>query len=192
MYVEYCSEDGRPYVGPYSYRTDGGYVYEQHPAYLETRPAYYHDFAYDNPSSSSSSTNPRTPSRLLAGHRRTPSNVSNASSTNTSSSNVNPSFRLDDDEFSTPSRSARHFADTCPTEYYYMRQNSDTDRPGTLELSGRQLRSGMRKYSYSPAKPPSGWGSGAGTPTNPTPPDSLTSEDSSYVSAKEGSFSRVR
>jgi len=32
---------------------------------------------------------------------------------------------------------------------------------------------------------------GAGTPTNPTPPDSLTSEDSSYVSAKEGSYSSV-
>lgn len=34
-----------------------------------------------------------------------------------------------------------------------------------------------------------------GTPTNPTPPDSLTSEDSSYVSAKESSsnsVSRVR
>lgn len=33
-----------------------------------------------------------------------------------------------------------------------------------------------------------------GTPTNPTPPDSLTSEDSSYVSAKDGQISigRVR
>jgi len=34
--------------------------------------------------------------------------------------------------------------------------------------------------------------SGSGTPTNPTPPDSLTSEDSSYVSAKDSQISRVR
>ena len=32
----------------------------------------------------------------------------------------------------------------------------------------------------------------SGTPTNPTPPDSLTSEDSSYVSAKDSQLSRVR
>ena len=34
-----------------------------------------------------------------------------------------------------------------------------------------------------------GGGSGCGTPTNPTPPDSLHSEDSSYVSAKDSSHS---
>lgn len=165
----------------------------------------YH--AYDNPSSSvsSSSTNPRTPSRLAfgGGHRRTPSNVSNASSTNTSSSNINPSFRLEDEDsqYSTPSRS-RLYDCEYPSSLspYYVRQNSapaESDRPGTLELTSR-MRSGMRKYNYSPnnssCKPPSGsgWGSGAGTPTNPTPPDSLTSEDSSYVSAKDSSSSRVR
>ena len=205
MYLEYCTEDGRPvpYMGQYVYRADSSYVYEP---YLDSRAVYpvnavSYPHAYDNPSSSSSSTNPRTPSRLF-GHRRTPSNVSNASSTNTSSSNINPSFRLEDEEvvvvapqYATPSRS-RHYPDA--TEYvpggYYLRQNSapplDTDpmRPGTL-----QLRSGVRKFSYAPAsKPPSGWGSGAGTPTNPTPPDSLTSEDSSYVSTKDGTFSRVR
>lgn len=35
--------------------------------------------------------------------------------------------------------------------------------------------------------------SGGNTPTNPTPPDSLTSDDSSYISAKDsnnGSVSR--
>ena len=36
----------------------------------------------------------------------------------------------------------------------------------------------------------SGGGSGGGTPTNPTPPDSMHSEDSSYVSAKETSSSQ--
>ncbi|XP_059482536.1 mitogen-activated protein kinase kinase kinase 10-like isoform X2 [Neocloeon triangulifer] len=221
--VEYSLEDGRtvPYLGQYVYRGDSSYLYdprEPHHAatYLETRPTYGADYvntgvhfvdgyhAYDNPSSSvsSSSTNPRTPSRLFSGHRRTPSNVSNASSTNTSSSNVNPSFRLEDEDsqYSTPSRS-RHFEPAPPSEYtpYYLRQNSaplDSDRPGTLELSGQRLRSQLRKYSNygssSASKPPSGWGSGAGTPTNPTPPDSLTSEDSSYVSAKESTSSRVR
>ncbi|CAB3363084.1 Hypothetical predicted protein [Cloeon dipterum] len=231
MPVEYALEDGRPvtYLSQYMYRGDSSYLYEPREgshhaaAYIDARvpplgagyapPEYvnthyvdgYH--AYDNPSSSvsSSSTNPRTPSRLFSGgHRRTPSNVSNASSTNTSSSNVNPSFRLEDEDsqYSTPSRS-RHFETSATGEYtpFYLRQNSaplESDRPGTLELSSsRTLRSQLRKYSQygsggSAAKPPSGWGSGAGTPTNPTPPDSLTSEDSSYVSAKESTSSRVR
>ncbi|XP_065348084.1 uncharacterized protein slpr isoform X5 [Cloeon dipterum] len=231
MPVEYALEDGRPvtYLSQYMYRGDSSYLYEPREgshhaaAYIDARvpplgagyapPEYvnthyvdgYH--AYDNPSSSvsSSSTNPRTPSRLFSGgHRRTPSNVSNASSTNTSSSNINPSFRLEDEDsqYSTPSRS-RHFETSATGEYtpFYLRQNSaplESDRPGTLELSSsRTLRSQLRKYSQygsggSAAKPPSGWGSGAGTPTNPTPPDSLTSEDSSYVSAKESTSSRVR
>ncbi|KAH8245315.1 hypothetical protein KR032_008548 [Drosophila birchii] len=56
-----------------------------------------------------------------------------------------------------------------------------------------KLRSSLKKYN--------GAGNGStssqqGTPTNPTPPDSLTSDDSSYLSAKEGSIgsqhSRVR
>ncbi|XP_052850053.1 mitogen-activated protein kinase kinase kinase 11-like isoform X1 [Drosophila gunungcola] len=61
-------------------------------------------------------------------------------------------------------------------------------------LAGQsKLRSSLKKYN--------GGGNGStssqqGTPTNPTPPDSLTSDDSSYLSAKEGSIgsqhSRVR
>ncbi|KAH8266326.1 hypothetical protein KR026_010675 [Drosophila bipectinata] len=58
-----------------------------------------------------------------------------------------------------------------------------------------KLRSSLKKYNGG------GGGNGSvssqqGTPTNPTPPDSLTSDDSSYLSAKEGSIgsqhSRVR
>ncbi|XP_067124061.1 mitogen-activated protein kinase kinase kinase 11-like isoform X2 [Centruroides vittatus] len=55
--------------------------------------------AYDNPnsvisvSSSAQIVQPRTPQRIVYTHRRTPSNVSNASS---ASSNVNPSFHMDD------------------------------------------------------------------------------------------------
>ena len=55
---------------------------------------YGTDHAYDNPSSISSQSGTRTPQRFPVTHRRTPSNVSNASSTTTSGSNMNPSFRL--------------------------------------------------------------------------------------------------
>ncbi|XP_023717691.1 uncharacterized protein LOC111870002 [Cryptotermes secundus] len=90
---------------------------------------------------------------------------------------------------------------------FFSRQNShdsnasnvvDT-RPGTLEVGGgTRLRSSLKRYNYTPvqgSRTVGGGGSsssgGADTPTNPTPPDSLTSEDSSYVSAKEGSYSSV-
>ncbi|XP_070144049.1 probable serine/threonine-protein kinase yakA [Drosophila kikkawai] len=66
--------------------------------------------------------------------------------------------------------------------------------PLAVVSSGQsKLRSSLKKYN--------GAGNGStssqqGTPTNPTPPDSLTSDDSSYLSAKEGSIgsqhSRVR
>lgn len=69
------------------------------------------------------------------------------------------------------------------------------ERPGNLglELAPTKLRSSLKKYKKSSA---SGGSSGGGTPTNPTPPESLTSEtDSSYMSARDassGSQSRVR
>lgn len=201
-----------------------GYQLHHHP----------HTGAYDNPSVSSvsSSTNsitPRTPSRLCSSgsaanhtpyeHRRTPSNVSNASSSNNSSSNVNPSFRLEDEgEYSQYNTPTHHYYASqqrrgMDYEYspspppFFSRQNShdsnasnvvDT-RPGTLEVGGgTRLRSSLKRYNYTPvggSRAGGGGGSsssgGAGTPTNPTPPDSLTSEDSSYVSAKEGSYSSV-
>jgi hypothetical protein len=193
-----------------------------------------HTGAYDNPSVSSvsSSTNsitPRTPSRLCSSggatnhtpyeHRRTPSNVSNASSSNNSSSNVNPSFRLEDEgeysQYNTPThhyypsqqRRGIDYEYTPPPPPFFTRQNSHDSnassvvdiRPGTLEVGGgTRLRSSLKRYNYTPvggSRTGGGGGSsssgGAGTPTNPTPPDSLTSEDSSYVSAKEGSYSSV-
>lgn len=161
----------------------------------------YH--AYDNPStsvsSSSTSTNPRTPSRLNLHHRRTPSSVSNASTT--SSSNINPSFKLEDEgdsSYSTPTHRSGHLEllpGPAPPPRV-SRQNShdaerSTDRPGSLDLPRHHhTRSSLRKYNYSlgrsSPKPRSGsGGSGGGTPTNPTPPDSMTSEDSSYVSAPD-------
>ncbi|XP_066985180.1 mitogen-activated protein kinase kinase kinase 10-like isoform X2 [Macrobrachium rosenbergii] len=160
----------------------------------------YH--AYDNPStsvsSSSTSTNPRTPSRMNFQHRRTPSSVSNAS---TSSSNINRSFRLEDEgdsSYSTPTHRSGHYeihGGPAPPPRV-SRQNSHEmdriDRPGSLDLP-RHQRSSLKKYNYnygrSSPKPRSdrsgSGGSGGGTPTNPTPPDSMTSEDSSYVSAPD-------
>lgn len=156
---------------------------------------YATDYAYDNPSSVSSGS--RTPQRLpLQTHKRTPSNVSNTSSTTTSGSNVNPSFRLEDETSYTPTHYARR-----PIEYDYSsnfsRQNSfdsNFERPTTLETTGfTKLRSSLkRNNNYQSSQSHSV--SGGNTPTNPTPPDSLTSDDSSYVSAKDSnsSVSRVR
>ena len=221
---------------PELYRTDsyftGGLYSAVHYADRLYPDFLHHPGAYDNPSISSvsSSTNsitPRTPSRHgTAGnhtpyeHHRTPSNVSNASSNN-SSSNVNPSFRLEDEgdysQYNTPThhyylpqqrRGVDYEYTPPPPPPYFSRQNShdsnasttgDT-RPGTLEVSGgTRLRSSLKRYNYTTSiggsRTVGGGGSsssgGAGTPTNPTPPDSLTSEDSSYVSAKEGSYSSV-
>lgn len=88
------------------------------------------------------------------------------------------------------------------------------DRPSSLSFdnSCTKLRSSLKKHSLSGSSrttPNYANGSNcvssgifgmpsqhkATTPTNPTPPDSLTSEDSTYLSAKDGSISsqsRVR
>lgn len=102
----------------------------------------------------------------------------------------------------TPSKQCNSEFSWKTTEYtprdFYPRQNSQEntvqERPGSLGLelgTTTKLRSSLKKYN---SQKKSGSGSGGGTPTNPTPPDSLTSEDSSYVSAKDssGSGSRVR
>ncbi|XP_011153260.1 mitogen-activated protein kinase kinase kinase 11 isoform X4 [Harpegnathos saltator] len=173
--------------------------------------------AYDNPSSMNSPARPV--SRLLPyTHHRTSSNVSNASTS--SQSNVNPTFRLEDEDdygvyspvpyYQRPSNVISNLASTYGSsilnhEYgspLLTRQNSHDsssnsgDRPSNLEVITR-LRSSLKRSSYSynsPSKSVSKNNSGSGTPTNPTPPDSLTSEDSSYVSAKDSQISigRVR
>ncbi|XP_074097996.1 mitogen-activated protein kinase kinase kinase 11 isoform X2 [Cotesia typhae] len=188
-------------------------------------PTDYHDrmleypefpHAYDNPSTINSLVRPssRLPNYT---HHRTSSNVSTTSTS--SQSNINPSFRLDDES---------DYALYSPTHYYQRSQNvlsniglsytgvnhdytaspqyltrqnshdsnpNSSDRPSNLEVVTR-LRSSLKRsnYSYNSPKSTSKNNSGSGTPTNPTPPDSLTSEDSSYVSAKDSqiSISRVR
>jgi len=172
--------------------------------------------AYDNPSSMNSPARPV--SRLLPyTHHRTSSNVSNASTS--SQSNVNPTFRLEDEDdyvyspvsyYQRSSNVISNLASTYGTgiinhEYgspLLTRQNSHDSNSGERSTSNLEmvtrLRSSLKRSSYnpygSPSKSVSKNNSGSGTPTNPTPPDSLTSEDSSYVSAKDSqiSISRVR
>lgn len=206
-----CQNEGSAHclgccIRPDAYRaeTNLGFNYGaqvEHPVYTgygsdysggSTLYGYSTDYAYDNPSSVSSGI--RTPQRLPAAHMRTPSNVSSTSSNTASGSNVNPSFRLDDEGciFSTPT----HYIRKPDYDYGigFSRQNSyestnSNERPNTLETTGSttKLRSSLKRNNYQT-------GSGGNTPTNPTPPDSLASDDSSYVSAKESnsSVSRVR
>ncbi|KAL6431370.1 hypothetical protein ACFW04_007183 [Cataglyphis niger] len=192
---------------------------EYHDRMLEC-PEFPH--AYDNPSSINNSARPVSSRLLPYTHHRTSSNVSNASTS--SQSNVNPTFRLEDEDdygmyspvpyYQRSSNVISSLVSTYGTnilnhEYgspLLTRQNSHSDsnsnsgeRPSNLEVVTR-LRSSLKRSSYSsnpygsPSKSVSKNNSGSGTPTNPTPPDSLTSEDSSYVSAKDSqiSISRVR
>lgn len=178
---------------------------------------YTTDYAYDNPSSLSSHSHSqslsgsRTPQRIVIhSHKRTPSNVSNASSTTTSGSNVNPSFRLEDEVIYTPTHySKRQQQQQQPIDYEYnsnySRQNShdsNVERPVILETISNytKLRSSLKRNNFQTAQAGVGGGGGGGgggghsggnTPTNPTPPDSLTSDDSSYVSAKDSNNSSV-
>ncbi|XP_017881666.1 mitogen-activated protein kinase kinase kinase 11-like isoform X2 [Ceratina calcarata] len=173
--------------------------------------------AYDNPSSINSPARPAVSRLPSYTHHRTSSNVSNASTS--SQSNVNPTFRLEDeDDYSlyspghyyprspniasnvgtySPSMLNHDYGSQLLTRQNSHDSNSNSgDRPSNLEVVSR-LRSSLKRsnYSYnSPNKSVSKNNSGSGTPTNPTPPDSLTSEDSSYVSAKDSqiSISRVR
>lgn len=100
---------------------------------------------------------------------------------------------------------------------YFPKASQDeamvTEHPVSLPFDHSKLRSSLKKYTINASVRLTPNGSGnllpqrtmsavmagptASTimPTNPTPPDSLTSDDSSYLSAKEGSISsqsRVR
>ncbi|XP_059351844.1 mitogen-activated protein kinase kinase kinase 11-like isoform X2 [Daphnia carinata] len=185
---------------------------------------------YENTGNLNTSVNSRLPGRMYgagnsANHRRTSSNVSNSSIGGiiglANSSNVNPSFRLEDEldtvHVQGPPTQGRVVFDLDPrssaspaTPFRIARQNSlEMERPGTLGLEPPRLRSSLRKTNYSVVNSViggcgagsnsrawnsssaggSGGGSGGGTPTNPTPPDSMHSEDSG-MSAKETSSSQ--
>lgn len=164
-------------------------------------------YAYDNPSSSVSSmsgasaslSQPRTPQRIIYGHRRTASNVSNTS--NTSSSNVNPSFKMDDTdtlESNSSTLSPRHpsmvassgaVTPPIPPQLPPRRCNShesnygdsSSDRPVTLEIPPRMRLPKLKSRTVSNGS------------NNLTPPgDGEETSQASIVSGNTGSGVRVR
>ncbi len=181
--------------------------YRSYPEY-SYEGANYNKYVYDSPRI------PRMPSKIPMGvnasnHRRTLSNISSTSS------NINSGFRLDSDDVPeniyqfnnlnlnntnniTPNRMRVYenipFAaqlqhqSIAPTD---IPPNNIQERPMTLSFEpGHQtkFRSSLKKHTVSRT-------ASSGTPTNPTPPDSLTSDDSSYLSARDSSLSsqsRVR
>lgn len=155
-------------------------------------------YAYDNPGSQISSTNDLTgiqsqlSSRGKYSHRRTPSNVSN---TSTTSSNINPSFHSDeadniDSEVTTSpllSYSSNHLA------YRRKSQERPPDRPSTLDIQGHNSRlPPLPKKSALGRTSPKQWTafSNSSSPSRTTPTDGLgTPSDESSGST---SASRVR
>lgn len=163
--------------------------------------------SYENPSSPTPATvglvQPRTPQRIIYTHRRTPSNVSDHSS---SSSNVNPMFRMEDNEnesenlsHSLPPPSIGPFHApyvTVITSLPNTPRRKNSQDSTVLESSGSyrslaytKLKSSLDSTS-SPTRgcliiPPS---AADGTPTNGTPIHSSRSSSND----DNGSTSRVR
>ncbi|XP_038212824.1 mitogen-activated protein kinase kinase kinase 11-like [Zerene cesonia] len=165
------------------------YPYDRTADYVVKHPYYGYDecsFEYREP----------TPDYRPFTHRRTPSN---SSTSNSHPEEFSPSrqfqkYPKNREDYRSPKTEYPRKNDySLPRDFY--REQAEVERPANLglELAPTKLRSSLKKYKKSSA---SGGSSGGGTPTNPTPPDSLTSEtDSSYVSARDassGSQSRVR
>lgn len=149
--------------------------------------------AYSNPN-----FEPRTPSRVTFGHRRTPSG----------SSAPYPQYDMDR---SVSGPSSADFIDTRPPPLAprrLSRQGSfcnEVERPQTLELPltpRTPLRSSLRKDRYTGPAPThgraspwaSGWSSGGGTPTNENSSSEevyhpLSKTDSGFVSSSRVRFS---
>lgn len=97
-------------------------------------------------------------------------------------------------------RLSNNYTEYAGSSDYGSSTLQSTDRPMSLPFErhgSSKLRSSLKKHSGGLAKSavtPTTTKTGF-TPTNQTPPDSLTSDDSSYLSAREGSISsqsRVR
>ncbi|KAG1654165.1 Mitogen-activated protein kinase kinase kinase 9 [Nymphon striatum] len=206
-YQEYRGPPQEPYyierVIPDFQRPDVYHVERIYPDYVRHQDSY----AYDNPSSSVSSmsgasaslSQPRTPQRIIYGHRRTASNVSNTS--NTSSSNVNPSFKMDDTdtlESNSSTLSPRHpsmiassgaVSPPVPPQLPPRRCNShesnygdsSSDGPVTLEIPPRMRLPKLKSRTVSNGS------------NNVTPPgDGEETSQSPIVLSNTGSVTRVR
>ncbi|KAH9639114.1 hypothetical protein HF086_018182 [Spodoptera exigua] len=180
----------------YFYRAEP-YAYDRTADYVVKHPYYGYDecsFEYREP------TPDYRPSPQFLTHRRTPSN-SSASNSHPEEFSPSRQYRSKEkrDDYRPKTEYPRKSNDySLPRDFYRQdsQEKSEVERPANLglELAPTKLRSSLKKYNKKSSA--SGSGSGGGTPTNPTPPDSLTSEtDSSYVSARDassGSTSRVR
>ncbi|XP_054716555.1 mitogen-activated protein kinase kinase kinase 11-like [Uloborus diversus] len=150
-------------------------------------------YAYDNPGSQISSTNDLSniqaflPQRSKYSHRRTPSNVSNASN---SSSNINPSFHSDEaDSEANAIPQLLNYSNNVPAFQRRKSQEKGPDRPSTLDL-GRLPP--LPKKSALGRTSPKQWTafSNSTSPSRTTPTDGLgTPSDESSGST---SGSRVR
>eukprot|EP00102_Acyrthosiphon_pisum_P018541 XP_016655751.1 PREDICTED: mitogen-activated protein kinase kinase kinase 10 isoform X3 [Acyrthosiphon pisum] len=121
----------------------------------------------------------------------------------------NPTFTMDPAEFSS---AVSHHTQRAPSispslPYLHQRRAGDysnyftsderlsqphsaetLSRPTTLEPgTPSRLRSSLKKSVYGSRQTAVGSSSPGVSPTNPTPPDSLTSDDSSYMSARDSS-----
>lgn len=181
----------------YYYRADPSYTtYDRTADYVVKHPYFGYDegsFEYREP------TPDYRPTTYLT-HRRTPSNssASNSHVEEFSPSRQAPKYKDRREDYRSKTEYPRKTSDySLPRDFYRQEsQDKEVERPANLglELGTTKLRSSLKKYNKKTSA--SGGSSGGGTPTNPTPPDSLTSEtDSSYVSARDassGSQSRVR
>ncbi|XP_069360096.1 mitogen-activated protein kinase kinase kinase 11-like isoform X3 [Maniola hyperantus] len=179
-------------VQDFYYRAEP-YAFDRTADYVVKHPYYGYDecsFDYREP------TSDYRPQFLT--HRRTPSN---SSATNSHPEEFSPSRQYREkfpkdrkEEFRTPEYPRKNDY-SLPRDYFRQESQEESERPANLglELAPTKLRSSLKKYNKKTSA--SGGSSGGGTPTNPTPPDSLSETDSSYVSARDassGSASRVR
>ncbi|KFM62370.1 Mitogen-activated protein kinase kinase kinase 9, partial [Stegodyphus mimosarum] len=140
-------------------------------------------YAYDNPGSQISSTNDlasiqtRLPQQGKYSHRRTPSNVSNASS---ASSNINPTFHSDeadpiDSEIITTTH-LLNYSNNTPAFHRRKSQDRPPDRPSTLDIQGHSGRlPPLPKKSAFGQTSPKQWTafSNTSSPSRTTPTDGL-------------------
>lgn len=156
-------------------------------------------YAYDNPGSQISSNDlssiqSRLPNRGKYSHRRTPSNVSNASN---GSSNINPSFHSDEtdhiDSEVTTTSPLLNYSTNLPSYNRRKSQDRPPDRPSTLDIQGHNSRlPPLPKKSALGRTSPKQWTafSNSSSPSRTTPTEGLgTPSDESSGST---SASRVR
>lgn len=167
-YRENFQPSSQDRIQDFYYRNEP-YTFERTADYVVKHPYYgYDECSFDY----------REPTEFRQYHRRTPSNSSATNSHH--------------EEFS-PSRQYREkYPNRSETRKEYPRKSNDYSLPRDyypdeasqgLEIPAK-LRSSLKKYKKN--------ASGGSTPTNPTPPESLSETDSSYVSARDASSGSAR